>query len=270
MRLKLIACEILYRECCAAIARAATTVDVTFLPKALHDIGAEKMLARLRNALDAVDESEYDAILLGYGLCNNGVIGLTARSIPLVLPRAHDCITLFLGDRRRYAEVFESYPGYYFLTAGWLERGESLAQDSFAARNGLGMTYEQMCEKYGEKNAAFLYEKLGNLTRNYCGFLYIETGVGPVGGFRDAAVQRAAEKPASQEKPFRFEETTGDARLIDELLAGDWNDRDFLVVPSGYRISGRFDDMLVAAEPIHPGAAAVHSESDSHGSENNA
>ncbi|MDO4559293.1 MAG: DUF1638 domain-containing protein, partial [Planctomycetia bacterium] len=179
MRLKMIACEILYRECCAAVARSPWRVDLTFLPKGLHDIGHEKMSARLRETLAEVDESEYDAILLGYALCNNGVVGLSARTIPLVLPRAHDCVTLFLGGRRRYDDIFRNCPGYYFLTSGWLERGETLSQDSFAARNGIGATREQLREKYGEENAAFLYEKLGNLTRNYHGFLYIETHVGP-------------------------------------------------------------------------------------------
>ena len=39
MRLKLISCEVLYREMCAAISRAPHEVDVEFLPKGLHDEG---------------------------------------------------------------------------------------------------------------------------------------------------------------------------------------------------------------------------------------
>ncbi len=39
MRLKLISCEIFYREMCAVVARSPNTVDVEFLPKGLHDIG---------------------------------------------------------------------------------------------------------------------------------------------------------------------------------------------------------------------------------------
>ena len=56
-RFKLIACEILYREVCAVIARSIHQVDVEFLPKGLHDIGREKMSARLAEVLSAVDES---------------------------------------------------------------------------------------------------------------------------------------------------------------------------------------------------------------------
>ena len=37
MRLKLISCEIFYREVCAAVARSVNQVDVEFLPKGLGD-----------------------------------------------------------------------------------------------------------------------------------------------------------------------------------------------------------------------------------------
>src|ERR1051326_7872623 len=111
MRLKLISCEVFYREMCAAIARSPHVVDIAFLPKGLHDMGAKGMRERVQAALDQVDETHYDAVLFGYGLCNNGLAGLTARTIPLVVPRAHDCITLFLGCRQRYLDYFNTHPG---------------------------------------------------------------------------------------------------------------------------------------------------------------
>ncbi|MDD3470088.1 MAG: DUF1638 domain-containing protein [Thermoguttaceae bacterium] len=242
MRFKLLACEILYREMSAAIARSPHQIDVTFLPKALHDIGQAKMLARLQEALASVNESDYEAILLGYGLCNNGVVGLTSRTIPLVLPRAHDCITLFLGGRSRYTKVFESHTGYYYLTSGWIERGENLAQDSMAARNGLNWTLEQLVEKYGEENAKFLFERLGNLTQNYHGFLYIDTHVGPPSFFEQEAQHKA------KEKSFTFEKIEGSSTLIDALLAGAWDTNDFLIVPPGHTIMTSFDNQIIRLE----------------------
>ena len=128
MRLKLIACEIMYRELCAAVARSVNLVDVEFLPKGLHDIGQAGMSGRLADVLAGVDETRYEAVLLGYGLCSNGLVGLAARSIPLVVPRAHDCITLFLGSKERYLEYFQDHPGVYFKTSGWIERGVGLHQ----------------------------------------------------------------------------------------------------------------------------------------------
>ena len=79
------------------------------------------MRERLQAAIDATDPGKHDAVALAYGLCNNGLVGLVARQLPVVIPRAHDCITLFIGDRQRYEEYFHANPGTYYYTSGWLE-----------------------------------------------------------------------------------------------------------------------------------------------------
>lgn len=40
----------------------------------------------------------------------------------LVIPRAHDCITLYLGSRQRYLEQFNARPGTYWYSLDYLER----------------------------------------------------------------------------------------------------------------------------------------------------
>lgn len=118
MKLKLISCEIFYREFSSVIARSPHMVDAEFLPKGLHDIGTAGMRDRLQGAIDRVDSSNYEAILVGYGLCNNGVVGLTSREKPLIIPRAHDCITLFLGSKERYLDYFPKEPRCLFRDYG--------------------------------------------------------------------------------------------------------------------------------------------------------
>jgi hypothetical protein len=76
MRLRLVCCEILYREISLLVAGSPHTCDVQFLPKGLHDLGTEKMVPRLQEQVDAACEAGCDAVLLGYGLCNNGTVGL--------------------------------------------------------------------------------------------------------------------------------------------------------------------------------------------------
>ena len=140
MRLKLISCEVFHREMCAVIARSPNQVDLEFLPKGLHDIGCVGMLARLQAVLDKVEEEKYEAVLFGYGLCNNGLAGLQSRTIPLVVPRAHDCITLFLGSKERYLDYFQNHPGVYFKTTGWIERNAvegELSQLSIQRKTGM-------------------------------------------------------------------------------------------------------------------------------------
>jgi hypothetical protein len=240
--LKLIAREIFYRELCAAVARSVNQVDVEFLPKGLHDIGQAGMSARLKESLDAVDESKYDAVAFGYALCSNGLIGLTARNVPLVVPRAHDCITLFLGSKERYLDYFRTHPGVYFKTSGWIERGEGLSQygeDLIQHQVGMTQTYDELVAKYGEDNARFLYEKLGDMTRNYSGLTFVEMGIEP-----DDRFERQAREEAAQ-RGWNFEKLSGDMALIQQLVDGPWDDDRFLVVPPGGRVAASFDEKII-------------------------
>ncbi len=245
-RLKLLACEILYREFCAAVARSVNRVDAEFLPKGLHDLGSPGMNERIAARLAEVDESAYDAILLGYALCSNGLVGLTARRIPLVLPRAHDCITLFLGSKERYLDYFHGNPGAYFKTSGWIERGDELEQlrgESIQQRSGLGQSYEELVERYGEDNAKFLYEELSQMTRNYQRITYIAMGIEP-----DDRFEREA-RALAEARGWQLDRQSGDMGLIQGLVDGPWPSDTFLTVPPGHRIAASFDDGIVRAEP---------------------
>lgn len=246
MRLKLISCEIFYREMCAAVARSPNLVDVEFLPKGLHDIGSAGMLARVQEAVGRVDGSRYDAILLGYGLCNNGVAGLAAPAVPLVIPRAHDCITLFFGSRARYLEYFHSRPGTYFKTTGWIERGTDageLRQLSVSHQLGMDMTYEQLVAQYGEDNAQYLWETLCDTLRNYKQLTFIEMGIEPDGRFEQQTREEA------DRRGWSYEKVPGDMGLIQRLVDGPWDGEDFLVVQPGQRVVGRPTDTIIDAEP---------------------
>ncbi|MDY0168882.1 MAG: DUF1638 domain-containing protein [Thermoguttaceae bacterium] len=246
-RLKLIACEILYREFCAAVARSVNRVDIEFLPKGLHDLGSPGMNERIAARVADVDDSAYDAVVLGYALCSNGLVGLTARSIPLVVPRAHDCITLFLGSKERYLDYFRGHPGAYFKTSGWIERGDDLEQlsgESIQRRSRMAQSYDELVERYGEDNARFLYEELQQMTRNYSRIAYVEMGIEPDDRFeRDARELAVA-------RGWQFDQLAGDMRLIQELVDGPWNDNDFLTVPPGHRIAASFDERIIRAEPV--------------------
>lgn len=245
MRLKLISCEVLYREICLVASRSRNQVDIQFLPKGLHDLGASCMARQLQEALTQVDQDRYEAVLLGYGLCNNGLVGLTADRIPLVLPRAHDCITLFLGSRERYESYFHRNPGTYFLTSGWIERGNEVgiaSQLSIPELTGMTSSYQELVEKYGEDNAAFLYRELCDTTRNYRQMTLIEMGVEP-----DDRFERKAREEADQ-RQWNYEKLKGDLRLLTQLVDGPWHSADFLMVPPGQSIRPSYDEQIVTLE----------------------
>lgn len=234
MRLKLIACEVLCREMCAALARSPQQVDIEFLPKGLHDLG-RGMLPRLQEAADRVDPARYDAVLLGYALCGNGLDGLVARTLPLVIPRAHDCIALLMGSRERYRLYFEANPGVYFRSTGWLERGEDLEQPGYAI--------EELVARYGEDNGRYLYEQLHGYQRTYQQLTYIRTGLEPDSQFKEQA------RAEAERRGWRFETVEGDLRLFEQLLRGEWDEKDFLVVPPGWRVRACYDEGVLDKEP---------------------
>lgn len=249
MRLKLISCEIFYREFCAAVSRSPNVVDVEFLTKGLHDIDSEDMLEQLQAAVDQVGSSghehRYDAVLLGYGLCNNGLVGLTARQIPFVAPRAHDCITLFLGSKERYLDYFQANPGVFYETTGWIERGKSngeLSQLALGKKLGMGQSLEELTARYGEDNARYLWDELGNLAKHYRQITFIETGIEPDSTFEGRAREKA------RERGWEFEKVTGDLGLIQRLVDGVWDEREFLIVPPGWKIAADYNSGIIAAQ----------------------
>ncbi|MGC8642793.1 MAG: DUF1638 domain-containing protein [Isosphaeraceae bacterium] len=245
MRILLIGCEVVIRELCEAIVRSPHVADARFLSKGLHDLGARAMRRGLQEAIDEVEAKaeKYDAIALGYGLCGNGLAGVEARSIPLVLPRAHDCITLLMGSRTGFESYFQSHPGVYYRSTGWVERGANLEP---LARNqtGMGLTLDDFIERYGEDNGTFLYEEMTRYQRAYRHLTFIETGIEPDDRFENEARAEAVEKG------WEFEKVRGDLGLFRGLLAGDWNDDDYLVVPPGHRIVARPGQAIIAAERI--------------------
>ena len=238
MRFKLISCEVLFREMCDACARAPHQVDLEFLPKGLHDLGGRPMAAKIQEAVDSAPGGVYDAILLGYGLCGNGLDGLAARHTRLVAPRAHDCIALLMGGRDRYQEYFETNPGTFYRSTGWLERGKGLQQlthDTF----GFDESLDALIRKYGEDNGRYLYGELTRYRANYSKLVFIETGLEPNGAF---AAEAAAEAKGNG---WSFERLPGDLAWLRRLVAGDWTEAEFVIAAPGERFAASFDGAVM-------------------------
>ena len=240
-RFKVLACEILFREFCAAASQSQNIIYVSFLKKALHNLTSANMSAYMQKEIDAIDHTQYDAILLGYGLCNNGTLGLHAP-IPIVIPKAHDCITLFLGSKERYREYFDANPGAYYHTSGWLERNniEADMEGTISQQMGLGMKREQIAEQYGEENVEYLMETLFSLTPNYTKATFINMGIGTVETDRELTKQKAIDSG------WEYEELSGDMGLIHRLLNGEWNENEFLVIRPGQTLRQSYDEHVIS------------------------
>ena len=98
MRLYAIACDVVARPVYLCAARSPHVVDIHLFERGLHN-EPKDLRTRLQEAIDGAPPIA-DAVVLGYGLCGGATAGIVARDRPVVLPRAHDCITLFLGRPR--------------------------------------------------------------------------------------------------------------------------------------------------------------------------
>src|SRR5512145_1646558 len=82
--------------------------QVTFLDYGLHRVPS-KLTWTLQEAIDSIEPPSL--VVLGYGLCGNGLNGIKAARHTLLVPRTDDCIAILLGSRRAYMHEFETEPG---------------------------------------------------------------------------------------------------------------------------------------------------------------
>jgi len=208
------------------IACATVIAEMALPPEVgchILDFGLHTNPNRLRETLQATIEEVVAAtpsrdlepltIVLGYGLCSQGVVGLRAEGCRLVVPRVDDCIAIFLGSRAAYRQQSAAYPGTYYLTRGWIEVGST----PFAE-------FDRAVERFGAERAGLLYrEMLSNYTR----LALIDTGSYALESAREYALRTA------QSFGLRYEEISGSTELITKLVHGPWRSDEFVVCEPG-------------------------------------
>ncbi len=236
MYFKVIACNVLTREISWCAARCPNTLDIVFFAKDEHN-APSRLRETLQREIDLASSGEagYDAILLAYGLCGNATVGLTAGTCPLVIPRAHDCTTLFLGSRESFQKHFGDNPSQPWTSLGYSERGDAIISDGNARAFGMGnKSFAELIEIYGEENARYLMETLsvGQESVNIPFLDVPETRVKEL-------IRRLEER--IRESGKQVLPLTGNISLVKELLDGNWPEERFLFVAPGKRIEGVYD-----------------------------
>jgi hypothetical protein len=113
------------------------------------EYGLHRVSRNLKNAIqDQLDQIEHPSlVVLGYGLCGNGLNGIKAGKHLLIIPRTDDCIGILLGSYEAYLNEFNKVPGTYYVSKGWLESGSDPLRE-----------YQGYVEKYGEGQARWLMD----------------------------------------------------------------------------------------------------------------
>lgn len=242
MRLKCLSCEALTRMVYLCAAQSPHLVDVELVRIGLHNEPIN-LRVLLQQKIDALSRKDFDAVALAYGLCGQATLGLVAREIPLILPRAHDCITLFLGSRARYQEQFEGNPGTYWYSLDFIERKEAsgtfVSLGASVDSTNTQAKYEEYVAKYGVDNAEYLMEVMGAWQSHYNRAAYIDLGVG------DGTLLEAQTAREANNRGWKYERLTGNLTLIRRLLSGEW-DQDFLVIQPGQEVTMSYDENVIA------------------------
>lgn len=228
MRIKVIACDVLNREVCSVASRSSRCVDVSFLPQGLHEaphalkdrLTEEIAEAESGKRYNAFTESlRYDFIVLAYGLCSNAVVGLSAAATPLVVPRAHDCVTVLLGSKERYRSYFDAHRGVYWYSPGWIERSLQPGKERY------DKAYAAYLEKYGADNAAYLMETEQGWFKEYRYAAFVDWN------FPLADEYRAYTKECAEYLGWSYDEIRGDPAMLERILDGDFRNNEVIVVP---------------------------------------
>lgn len=191
--------------------------NITFFDYALHSV-PNNLRKTIQNAIDAVEQPSL--IMLGYGLCGNGLNDLNAGKHYLLIPRSHDCIALILGSSDAYHREIKAEPGTYYLSKGWLEGGSNPLQES-----------RDLTEKYGPKKADWIMDYQYH---NYKRLVMVARNPAELEFYHEQA-QEVANYCARW--GMRYEELIGSDEYMNNLVKAathlDSIGEDFLLIPPG-------------------------------------
>ncbi|MBS0326076.1 MAG: DUF1638 domain-containing protein [Proteobacteria bacterium] len=203
--------------------RLPSDVPAVWLDIMLHN-SPKRLGAAVQERIDELTEPSF--VIVGYGLCGNGLVGVKSREHTLVIPRTHDCVAIFLGSHQRYVQRFFASPNTYYLTKGWIDARDEPLSD-----------YRDYVKEFDEETADYLFQMKYQHYRRVClvGFSQQEL---------DDYRAQASEVAGFMRERFgevEYEETLGSTGLIENLVrngAGpDGADEEFVVIPPGGEIT---------------------------------
>ncbi len=196
-------------------------VETIYMDFGLHET-PKRMAPALQQQLDAIEEPSL--VLVGYGLCGTGIVGLEAGRHTLVIPRTHDCIAILLGSHQEYMKAIGEGPGTYYLTKGWLEAGTDPLHE-----------YESYVERYGQKTADMVMD---TMYRNYTKVCLVSHSEEDLAANRERAQKVAAF--CKERWGMEYSERVGSDALIAKLMNAPRNldllGDEFVVIPPGGKV----------------------------------
>jgi len=233
---------VMNREINYEVSQSKNRVRTWWLRQGLHDTPGilkntlQDMIDRVEDYQQTLDEDkQFDYICLGYGLCSNGILGIMSRTIPVIVPRCDDCISLFLGSADQYRSLFRKYPGAYWYNTGWIEQAFTPSKQSYERHR------HKYLQQYDEETVTYLMEKEMEWTAKYNYGVYIQSPV------YDCAENESYAQEASQLFGWKYQKESGTRLFFYTLVNGPWKEADFLVCPPGHKICPDYSTAKIKA-----------------------
>jgi hypothetical protein len=212
----ILACTALQRPL-SRLLPEAEFASAQFLDTGLHQI-PKKLTIALQAALASIETPS--RVMLGYGLCGNGLAGLRAGAHTLIVPRSDDCIALLFGSYAAFRQEFDSHPGTYYVTPEWLEAEISPLHE-----------YRRVQARLGEEKARWVMDQQYG---HYQRLLFLAATPEDQAAYRSQARQVAE---YCQRWGFVYEERLGSdvylRQLVQALRTLDESTDDILLVSPG-------------------------------------
>jgi hypothetical protein len=240
-RVAVLACSVFDREIALLAAGAKHIAEIRFFEIGLHD-HPSVLRTKLQVNLDDLNHGTgIDAVVLCYGLCGRGTVGLSPTRYKLVIPRAHDCITVFLGSKEKYAEHQRQCATCYYYTPGW-NRGRRVP-----GPEALEALRADLSSRFDSDDVEFLVDSTREQWAMHDTASYVDLGT------LDSAAEEAYARNCADWLGWRFERLSGDPALLRDLLWCNWDADRFQIIEPGSMLAQAGDESVMRSEPACKG-----------------
>ncbi|EDY83201.1 hypothetical protein VDG1235_2825 [Verrucomicrobiia bacterium DG1235] len=233
LKYSVIACDVFKEELESLGGEKPPWSGIQYLEMGLHD-QPDLLRKSISIALRKLEmNASIEAIVFVYGLCGTGLVGISPSRCPIIIPRAHDCVSILLGSPKRHSEILQKYPEAYFYSPGWVRGKRAPGPDR---EKHLRAFYTQ---RYGDDQE--LVDEL--LEADKESFAHHNCAA-----YVDLTQNEKAEdycKSCAHSLGWKFRKLEGDPRLLHDLLYGPWDDKRFLIVQPGRSIALSTDSKVL-------------------------
>lgn len=221
MQTVILACQTMKDEIELVMKESGLDYPVEYLESGLHN-SPEDLREKVQEQINTINA---DVILLVFGCCGKGLVGIKSTRAKLIIPRIDDCITLLLGSTEKRRSIPNEI-STYFVTKGWLD-----------PEGNIMWSYRSWAERYGEQRALRLTQKM---LANYTRFMIIDTGAYNI----ESIIPKI--RDSCEKFNMRYDIVPGSLRLLRLLVLGRWNSEFIVLDPGQETTTGDFYPALTS------------------------